>query len=289
MSQLINLHAINREFDKADDFYSPELFNFISSSIPTFKNHYAYKKIMMNLEGGNYRFKVLNSKLPVFCITEGRDIIIDLNYIDRSGVIHKGRIDIDPHILYEALFFGSLLKELKTSSWVDSKGPSQKMAKQFFRPVNNIITSIYMKLFGKSYGMLTSSQKIEDFKTATALHIGKSLFKINSIREIQSYLPELNYSIPDMNSFFSESSEIESYIKYLSKDILYGVKINEFKNNLFKRMKTFMMMAFEFAGYAIGLFALVNFSSSMLEVNYIKSWNRKAFELLDGKVDKNLF
>lgn len=290
MTMLLDTTKIGKIFIEEPEFFNPDLINYISSSLPTFKSHYGYRKVMNYLDEGAYKFKLLSKPIPVFTLIQNDDIIIDLNFIDKLGVAYKGNININPRAIYEAMLCGAILQELRKPQWVSSKELTDKFIKTFYPHISDILISIFMKLFAKKYGILSDEAKVEEFQSVTAAFIGRYMFKIQSLDIAKSLNDKITSTTDLMGDIFSvKDVDYNFYIDFISENILFGIKSREFKNTLFTRMGPQMIPAFELPKYSVALFTLLAFNSSILNINYIKSWNKSSFEILDKLVEHHIF
>lgn len=295
MASLIDVEKIGKIFHHAPEFINPDLHHYIKSSLPVFKSHYGYRKVSENFEENRFQFKMLSSEIPVFTIIDfnnGGMIVIDLNYIDKLGVAHKGNINIDVRALYESMLCGSILKQLQNTMWFTSGKMTSLGTRTFYPVISDIITSIFMKLFAKKYGILSDDTKISEFQSATAVFIARYIFQIQTLSEAKAINPTIESNSDLVGNIFSvrpEDLTYDYYIDSIAKNILFGIKPREFKNSLFTRMGPRMIPAFESPKYAIALFGLLAFNSGILNINHIKSWNKSAFDKLDKLIERYVF
>ncbi len=237
-------------------------------------NHYTSKKVFEITSGIREirrHVSVVNMDYPLFVSYNlpTKRIILNLN---PYGVDEISRVD--EKALYASLVYGIAFRDLVTKK-INIKDI-------YFIPITNWLTTLFVQIYGKDYGLLGSfQQEIAKLKFLIACYIQTSFFGIDGTL---SYKRAATISAVDYKNIQDKLDKYNfgkttDFIKALSElKVLPGFNIIIFANKLYKFLGINTLPAFEDCSRFISTIITSNITGSTIIPTFIgKKYNRDEF------------
>ncbi len=241
-------------------------------------NHFTLKKVksitetLKDAKDNIHVIKTDKYRLPITYNLSTKKIVINLQPLEVDEISR-----LDPIQVYACLAYGICFRELVTGKY--------KIKDIYFVQITNWLTTIFVRIFGKEYGLLGSyTDQISKLKFLLACYILDSFFGIkgNPAYKKAGALAATNYENIKNDLKKYNFSNITELIKALSElKVMPGITQVQFLNKILKQFKMNFFPALEDTSRFFSTIVVVSISGSSIVPTFIgKQYNKDAFEKL---------
>jgi len=240
-------------------------------------NHFAKNKIFQFISNKRERntLTVVNfDKYP---------LSVSYNKKTRAKIINLKSLDVEeiaslnPNDLYAAVLYAYTFERLVTGK--------SKVADLYAQPIVNFLTSMFVRVFGKQYGLTeTYAASIPKLKFLLACYVYGSFFghKTNEhlLRKASGIAP-YNYKEDQEKLLKYDYSDITQFLKALSElKVMPGIKIYGFTTKMFRFFKIDMLAGLEDLSRFLCVILISSITGSSLVPSFISKYNEKEYKKL---------
>lgn len=180
---------------------------------------------------------------------------------------------IDPKDLYTQVVYGILFTNLITEK--------VKLKDSYFAPISGFLLSLFMGLFGKTYGLLgTYSINISKLNFLVNCYVLSAFFGITGTRSYQLAGTSSGFDYKQIEESLKgyDFTNIESFIKSLSNfSVMPGIDKYSFTSTLFKVGGINFLPAFEDLSRFISIMTCISMKGSSLVPAYLSKYGGDSF------------
>lgn len=218
--------------------------------------------------------------LPVTYNTTTDSIVLNLHAF---GVDDLSRID--PLNVYASVAYGICFSELVSGK--------KKIHPQYASPITNFLLTMFMRLFGKEYGLLAVySSEIPKLKFIVSCYVQQSFFGIQPPKLYRNATAVSGFDYRNIESDLKKYNfqNIDEFIQALSDlRVMPGINKYRFADRVLKHLTLNFVPALEDLSRFISTVTVVDMTGSTLVPTFIKkAYNEQEF----GKIvdlSRNLF
>jgi hypothetical protein len=180
----------------------------------------------------------------------------------------------DPKNIYAALVYAVCFARLVSGKY--------KVEEKYFIPISNFLISIFIRLFGKDYGLLgIYSTEIPKLKFLTNCYILKSFFDVDTEKmyKLSSVAASFNYKSLDMNDLDNiDFYQIKNFINSLSHfKVMPGINPYIFSSKILKLFGYGFLPALEDLSRFISIMTTSSLSGSNIVPTFISKYNESEY------------
>ncbi len=210
--------------------------------------------------------------LPVTVNIPSQTIVINLSYSDGQDINRLSSKEI-----YSYLVYGYCLRELVNFD--------MKIKLNFAEPIINFLMSVFIRLFGKQYGLLGSYQyEISKVKFLLSCYVYRSFFGVDKKYELYNKAETLStFRYNDIIDLLSnyEFYDIDDLINSLSKtSAMPGLTKYEFASKCLKFLGLNFICGIEDFSRFISLISASNINGTTLIPSYFYKYNVTEYQKL---------
>jgi len=247
-------------------------------------NHFTKSSIMELLSDIRRRERlnvvnIPNYLLPITYNRSNHGIIINLTTMGSDDMSRH-----DPKNIYAALVYGLTFSVLVTKKYnIDVK---------YFSTISNFLVSIFIRLFGKDYGLLgIYSTEIPKLKFLTNCYILNSFFGIkgNDTYRLSSSAASFNYKEIEGELSNYDFNEIKDFIQSLSDlKVMPGINRYVFSSKVLRLFGYGFLPALEDVSRFMSIITASSLSGTNVVPTFISKYNETEYSKLI-EISKNLF
>ena len=255
---------------------SPRLiFTFLKQREKVIKNHFTKKRIYKLISDIKEREKLHVVKFDTYLLPVSHNqrtgaMIVNLKPYDVDELI-----DLSPSNAYALLVYAFCFAQL-TSKRV-------KINESFAKPIVDYLLSMFVKVFGKEYGLLgIYASGIPKLKFLLACYILAAFFgnqtNISLLRKAERIAP---YSYKDEESQIMtyDFQRIDQFLKCLSDlKVMPGVKTYGFASKLYRFFGDSFLPAIEDLSRFISVLVTSDIKGATISRSFLYTYNEKAFD-----------
>lgn len=264
--------SVIKTYEKEEN--SPRnIFTFIKQREKRIKNHFTKNPIFKLVEDISKREKIRvvnfeNYILPITYSPVADSIIINLKPYDVDEIS-----DLSPNNLYALLVYGYCFSKLIKKI---------KIGDQYAKPFIDYFLSLFIKVFGKEYGLLgIYATGIPKLKFLIACYILASFFgqsNNNKLYKKASSLAPHSYVEEGMTLVNYDFSDINQFIKALSDfKVMPGIKVYGFTAKLHRFLGVDFLPALEDLSRCISILLTSDIKGATIVRSFLYKYNEKAF------------
>jgi len=250
------------------------VFVFLKQREKSIKNHFTKKTIYNLIEDINKRkdIRVVNFEnymLPVSYSPPSKSMIINLKPIDVEEIT-----ELSPNNLYALLVYTYCFRALAAKK--------VKIPETYAQPIVDFFLSLYIKVFGKEYGLLgIYATTIPMLKYLVACCVLSSFFGYKNDKKLYrkaSALAPYNFKddIDQLKKY--DFSDITYFIKSLSDfKVMPGIRVYGFTAKLHRFLGLTFLPALEDLSRFISILLTSNIKGSNIVRSFLYTYNEKAF------------
>jgi len=249
-------------------------------------SHYTKKKVFKEINSLKTNKKVVGLVsiddyiLPV-SVNETNDmIIINLRYFGTDDISR-----VDPKNIYACMVYGICMRDLIIGK--------AKVPDSFSSVVSSFLLTVFMKLFGKEYGLLgIYSTQIPKLKFLISCYILISMFGMP--QNINTYKKASSMATVDLKNFKDDLPsydfiDINAFIKTLSiSKIMPGITRHTFAAKFIKILSLNFMPALEDVSRFVSVITTSDLPGTSIAPTFIQKYNRVEYERI-LKISEKVF
>lgn len=189
-----------------------------------------------------------------------------------------------PQNLYAALVYGICLRELIIGK--------KKVKEAYASIITSYLTSLFVRLFGKEYGLLGSfSDKIAQMKFLVSCYVLSSFFGISGDKAFKMSVPVSGFSYKDIHSELKryKFDKISELIKSFSDfGVLPGINKHLFTSKVLKLFQFSFLPALEDLSRFISILTTSDISGSSLVPTFLYKYNESSYNRI-LEISKGIF
>jgi len=246
-------------------------------------NHFTKKRVMKLVDSAEIkRLQIVNMPnypLAISCSSRNDKILLNLHAF---GVEDINRMN--PNNVYASIVYGICLSDLMRGRY--------KVKDNDAGPIISFLLSVFVRLFGKQYGLLGSfTGEIIKIKFLLACYILAAFFEFdkNKLYRHASMLSTYDYSEIEENLPKYDFSRITDLIRALSElKAMPGLSKHIFSAKMFRSMSLEFIPAIEDLARFYSVMSVAGLTGSSLVPTHIPKYNEVEFNKILGVV-KHLF
>lgn len=245
-------------------------------------NHFTKDVIMKLLSDVRRReminvVNIPNYLLPVTYNKSSNNSVINLIAMGSDDLSR-----IDPKNLYAGLVYGTTFSTLVTKQY--------QIEEKYFSIISNFLISIFIRLFGKDYGLLgIYSTEIPKLKFLINCYILKSFFGSNDIYRISGSASSFNYKEIESELNRYNFSEIKDFIQSLNDfKVMPGINRYIFSSKVWSKFGYGFLPALEDCSRFMSIITTSSLSGSNIVPTFISKYNESEYAKLI-EISKNIF
>jgi len=251
--------------NRIDHFTKPIIFNLISD----------IKK----------REKIEIVNIPKYLLPITYNTITDGMIINLLAMGSDDLSRYDPKNIYAALVYAICFARLVSGKY--------KIDQKYFIPISNFLISIFIRLFGKDYGLLgIYSTEIPKLKFLTNCYILKSFFDVDAqtMYKLSSVAASFNYKNLDMETLDKfDFYQIKDFINSLNQfKVMPGINPYIFSSKILKLFGYGFLPALEDLSRFISIITTSSLSGSNIVPTFISKYNESEYTKI-LEISKGIF
>ncbi len=237
-------------------------------------NHFTKKKVFEVLRDFKHRkFEVVfmkNYQLPLVYNLPTRQFFINIYSLDSDDIYATKP---DSKNLYGAMVYGIILSELMRN---------KKVKEDYFRNIVNYLLSVFVRLFGKEYGLIGEySSSISALKFLISCYVLASFFGVTGIKAYRksTTISGFDYRHDEKQLNGYDFSDITQLIKATSElQVLPNFNKFKFTLRVLKLLGINTMVAFEDLTRFLCTLAVSDITGQTISPSFIFRYNPQEFE-----------
>lgn len=212
-----------------------------------------------------------NYILPVTYNTKTNNIIINIQALGYSDIdVTK----INPKDLYAAILYGYVFYSIISKNFV--------IKTEYFQYISNFLISIFIRLFGKAYGLLgIYSTEISKLKFLIGCYILSSFFEIknqNTIYKLSSVYSKYDIDLVSDKIGFYDFTNIKDFIRSLDElKVMPGINENIFVSRMYGMIGYGFMPALEDLARFFSIIISSSVPGAKIVPGFIKKYNETEY------------
>lgn len=199
-----------------------------------------------------------------------KQIILNLSPYDLDDIYST---DPDPKNLYTQLVYGIVFSSLISGNL--------KVKDSYFVPISNYLLSLFIGIFGKEYGLLsTYSDKITNLNFLISCYIISAFFGLSGKKSYRLASASSGFDYRDVEEKLDayDFSNIEFFIKALSDfGVMTGIDKYSFLNKVHRVAGLSFIPALEDFSRFIGIMTCISMKGSNIVNTFLSKYNEDSF------------